>query len=143
MGNGLRTGKNRGPVQTKAVKSLLVTWKPFGNLLMNHKDFERCAVNLTIGMLAGKWKPVILQHLWAGELRFAQLWRVIPRVSKKVLLEQLRQLVADGLVERHEYAKFPPEVGYVLTPKGQALMPILRQMEQWATEHIGPVMVMP
>ena len=110
---------------------------------MNYKDFENCAVNLTIGMLAGKWKPVILQYLAGGELRFIHLWRLLPRVSKKVLLEQLRQLEADGLVQRHEYVKFPPEVGYALTPKGESLLPILRQIDQWATENIGNVNVMP
>jgi DNA-binding HxlR family transcriptional regulator len=59
-------------------------------------------------MLAGKWKTVILQHLAGGKLRFIQLWRLLPRVSKKVLPEQLRQLEADGLVQRHEYLTFPP-----------------------------------
>ncbi len=110
---------------------------------MTHKEFENCAVNITIGMLAGKWKPVILQHLFSGELRFIQLWRLLPRVSKKVLLEQLRQLEADGLVQRHEYIKFPPEVGYALTAKGESLLPILRLIDQWATINIGNVNVLP
>lgn len=78
-----------------------------------------------------------------GELRFIHLWRLLPRVSKKVLLEQLRQLEADGLVHRQEYLKFPPEVGYGLTPKGQSLIPILRQIDQWAKAHLGDVKVMP
>jgi DNA-binding HxlR family transcriptional regulator len=76
-------------------------------------------------------------------LRFIHLWRLLPRVSKKVLLEQLRQLEADGLVQRHEYIKFPPEVGYALTDKGKSLMPILRMIDQWATANIGNVNVLP
>jgi len=110
---------------------------------MTYRDFEHCAVNVTINMIAGKWKPVILQHLSVDETRFTNLWRTIPRVSKKVLLEQLRQLEADGLVQRHEYMKFPPEVGYALTEKGKSLMPILRLIDQWATTHLGAVMTMP
>ncbi|RIV20451.1 transcriptional regulator [Fibrisoma montanum] len=110
---------------------------------MTYNDFENCAVNITIGMLAGKWKPVILQHLAAGELRFIQLWRLLPRVSKKVLLEQLRQLENDGLVQRHEHIKFPPEVGYALTVKGESLIPVLRQIDQWARVNLGDVKVMP
>jgi DNA-binding HxlR family transcriptional regulator len=110
---------------------------------MTNKEFENCAVNITIGMLAGKWKPVILQHLAGGELRFIHLWRLLPRVSKKVLLEQLRQLEADGLVQRHEYLAFPPQVGYALTAKGESLMPILRLIDQWATANIGNVNVLP
>jgi DNA-binding HxlR family transcriptional regulator len=110
---------------------------------MTISEFEQCAVNLTIGMIAGKWKPVILQHLAGGEIRFVALWRLLPRVSKKVLLEQLRQLEADGLVERREYLRFPPEVGYALTARGQSLIPVLRAIDQWAVANLGPVGTMP
>ena len=110
---------------------------------MTYNDFEHCAVNITINMIAGKWKLVIIQHLSAGELRFVNLWRILPRVSKKVLLEQLRQLEADGLVQRHAYVKFPPEVGYALTAKGHSLMPVLRTIDQWATVNVREVKVMP
>ena len=110
---------------------------------MTYNDFEHCAVNITINMIAGKWKPVILQHLSAGEIRFVSLWRILPRVSKKVLVEQLRQLETDGLVRRHEHIKFPPEVGYSLTSKGQSLIPVLRTIDQWATANIGEVKIMP
>lgn len=110
---------------------------------MTYNDFEHCAVNITINMIVGKWKPVILQHLSAGEIRFVNLWRLLPRVSKKVLLEQLRQLETDGLVQRHEHIKFPPEVGYALTPRGHSLIPVLRTIDQWATANVGEVKVMP
>lgn len=120
----------------------MVTWIHFSNL-MTFNDFEHCAVNITINMIAGKWKPVILQHLSAGEIRFVNLWRILPRVSKKVLVEQLRQLESDGLVQRHEYIKFPPEVGYALTPKGHSLIPVLRIIDQWATANVGEVRIMP
>ncbi len=110
---------------------------------MTINDFDQCAVNITINMLAGKWKPVILQHLARGEVRFVNLWRTLPRVSKKVLLEQLRQLRADGLVARHEHVGFPTEVGYALTPKGASLIPVLRQIDQWALANLGDVRTMP
>jgi DNA-binding HxlR family transcriptional regulator len=103
---------------------------------MNYQDFERCAVNVTVGMIAGKWKPVILQHLESGEMRFVALWRAIPRVSKKVLLEQLRQLEADGLVGRREHQTFPPEVGYYLTERGSSLIPVLQVIDRWAARHL-------
>jgi DNA-binding HxlR family transcriptional regulator len=57
---------------------------------------------------------------------------IIPRVSKKVLLEQLRQLEADGLVGRHDHQTFPPEVSYHLTQLGQSLLPVLKAIDQWA-----------
>ncbi|WP_310392548.1 helix-turn-helix domain-containing protein [Hymenobacter sp.] len=103
---------------------------------MTYNDFERCAVNVTVGMIAGKWKPVILQHLEPGEIRFVALWRAIPRVSKKVLLEQLRQLEADGLVGRREHQTFPPEVGYCLTERGTSLIPVLQFIDRWAAQHL-------
>lgn len=103
---------------------------------MTYKDFERCTVNVTVGMIAGKWKPVIMQHLALGETRFVALWRIIPRVSKKVLLEQLRQLEADGLVGRHDHQTFPPEVSYHLTQLGQSLLPVLKAIDQWAAQHL-------
>ena len=102
---------------------------------MTYDDFERCAVNVTVGMIAGKWKPVVLQHLMPGEVRFVELWRAIPRVSKKVLLEQLRQLEGDGLVGRTEHLKFPPEVSYHLTETGRSLIPVLQTIEEWAVRH--------
>jgi DNA-binding HxlR family transcriptional regulator len=110
---------------------------------MTINDFNQCAVNITINMLTGKWKPVILQHLARGEVRFVTLWRTLPRVSKKVLIEQLRQLEADGLVARHQYLRFPPEVGYALTPKGASLIPVLRHIDQWAVANLGDVRTMP
>jgi len=103
---------------------------------MTHPEFKRCAVNVTLAMIGGKWKPVILQHMAPGELRFVQLWRALPRVSKKVLLEQLRQLVADGLVGRTEHLKFPPEVSYHLTPIGHSLIPVLQCIDEWAVRHL-------
>jgi DNA-binding HxlR family transcriptional regulator len=108
---------------------------------MTYPEFERCAVNVTLGMIASKWKPVIIQHLEAGEVRFVELWRTLPRVSKKVLLEQLRQLEADGLVGRREYLKFPPEVGYYLTAKGHSLIPVLLVIDRWAATHIPELTV--
>lgn len=110
---------------------------------MTYNEFERCAVNVTVDIIAGKWKPVILQHLSVNETRFTDLWRSIPRVSKKVLLEQLRQLEADRLVIRKEYLKFPPEVSYALTEKGESLIPVLRIIEQWAIAHLDGVVKAP
>ena len=130
------------PPETKTDRHPLVTWIRFGNR-MTYNDFEHCAVNVTINMIAGKWKPVILQHLSAGEIRFVSLWRTLPRVSKKVLVEQLRQLETDGLVCRQEYIKFPPEVGYSLTNKGQSLIAVLRTIDQWATANLDEVKIMP
>lgn len=88
-------------------------------------------------MLAGKWKPVILFYLFHNDqMRFTELWRVIPKVTKKVLLEQLKDLEANQLVIREERHTFPPEVYYGLSVQGKALGPALAALENWANEHV-------
>jgi DNA-binding HxlR family transcriptional regulator len=104
-----------------------------------YHDIECCAAKVALDLISGKWKPIILFHLGSGPLRFTELWREIPRVSKKVLLEQLRQLEAATLVERTVQNGFPPEVTYQLTSKGQELAPILQSLEQWAMAHVEGV----
>lgn len=100
---------------------------------MKYKDFENCGLKRALDMLSGKWKPLVMLHLFENsQVRFTELWRTMPRVSKKVLLEQLRQMEADGLVERIEMNGFPPEVHYRLSSRAQALGPLLAGLDQWA-----------
>lgn len=103
---------------------------------MEYKQFKHCGLDVALSMLSGKWKPVILYHLFHNEeLRFTELWRIIPKVAKKVLLEHLRQLESSGLIMRIERHSFPPEVAYKLTAKGLTLGPSLASLEKWANEH--------
>ncbi|GAA4375596.1 helix-turn-helix domain-containing protein [Hymenobacter koreensis] len=104
-----------------------------------YRDVEQCATKVALDLISGKWKPIIFFHLSSGAIRFTELWRAIPRVSKKVLLEQLRQLENAGLVERTVHNNFPPEVTYQLTPKGAALAPILHRLDQWAMMYVQGV----
>jgi len=87
-------------------------------------------------MLSGKWKPIILYHLFhQQEMRFTELWRIIPKVAKKVLLEHLKQMEAHELIIREEKYTFPPEVYYRLSERGKALGPALSALELWANEY--------
>jgi DNA-binding HxlR family transcriptional regulator len=104
-----------------------------------YHEVECCAARVALGLISGKWKPIIFFHLAHGSLRFTELWREIPRVSKKVLLEQLRQLETAGLVERTVQNGFPPEVSYHLSAKGAELAPILQRLEEWALAHVEGV----
>lgn len=106
---------------------------------MHYVEFERCAVRQTLSLITGKWKCVIVYHLAQSESRFSDLWRTIPRVSKKVCLEQLRELEASELVYRREQEGFPPEVYYGLTPRGMALIPLLQQVEEWGVVQLPNV----
>ncbi|WPU99040.1 helix-turn-helix domain-containing protein [Mucilaginibacter sp. cycad4] len=103
---------------------------------MEYKEFKHCGLHITLNTLSGKWKPIILYHLFHNpELRFTELWRIIPKVAKKVLLDHLKQMEADGLIIREEKNGFPPEVNYRISEKGKALGPALSAMEAWANEH--------
>ncbi len=91
-----------------------------------------------IRMLEGRWKLVILFHLFGGRtLRFSDLERAVPGVSQKMLAQQLRQLERDGLVTRTVYPEVPPRVEYHLTDWGQSLCPALDQLLTWGEGRPG------
>jgi DNA-binding HxlR family transcriptional regulator len=84
-------------------------------------------------ILEGRWKLVILFHLFGGKLqRFSELERAIPAISQKMLIQQLRQMESDGIVRRIVHHQVPPKVEYGLTDWGQALCPALDALLQWA-----------
>jgi DNA-binding HxlR family transcriptional regulator len=84
-------------------------------------------------MLEGRWKMVIIFHLFSRSvLRFSELRRAIPRVSEKMLIQQLRELERDGVVQRTLYPEVPPRVEYRLTRWGQAMCPALDSLLEWA-----------
>jgi DNA-binding HxlR family transcriptional regulator len=84
-------------------------------------------------MLEGRWKLLILFHLFGGKmLRFSDLERAIPAISQKMLIQQLRQMEKDGIVRRLVYHQVPPKVEYGLTEWGQALCPALDALLKWA-----------
>ena len=83
-------------------------------------------------MLEGRWKLVILFHLFGGNVRrFSELRRAIPAVSEKMLIQQLRQMENDGIVRRFVHQQVPPRVDYSLTDWGQALCPALDTLLKW------------
>lgn len=93
-------------------------------------------VEAALGLLEGRWKLVLLFHLFGGQVqRYSDFERLIPGISQKMLAQQLRQLQADGLVSRKVYPQVPPKVEYRLTPWGQALCPALDAMLQWAAQR--------
>jgi len=88
------------------------------------------------GLLEGRWKMAILFHLFdQTTLRFSELERLIPRVSQKMLTQQLRELERDGIVKRNVYAEVPPKVEYSLTDIGQELNPALHELVMWAASR--------
>ncbi|QKC68870.1 MarR family transcriptional regulator [Mesorhizobium loti] len=90
-------------------------------------------VENVLRILEGRWKLVILFHLFGGKvLRFSDLERAIPAISQKMLIQQLRQMESDGIVRRIVHHQVPPKVEYCLTDWGQALCPALDALLKWA-----------
>ncbi|SCY90446.1 helix-turn-helix domain-containing protein [Rhizobium sp. NFACC06-2] len=92
-------------------------------------------IELALGLLAGKWKGIILFHLLDGTARFSELRRRLPAVTQRTLTNQLRDLERDGLVVRKLYAQVPARVEYSISPSGQTLEPILRALQKWGQHY--------
>lgn len=99
-----------------------------------------CGLDATLRIIAGKWKPLILYFLaQGGPYRYGELRRAIRDVSDKMLIQQLKELEADGLVKRTDYKEIPPRVDYSLTPLGHSLAQALVPLCSWGTEHMDEV----
>jgi DNA-binding HxlR family transcriptional regulator len=94
-----------------------------------------CAVEAAIEAIGGKWKGVILYHLESTK-RFNELRRLVPNITQRMLTKQLRELEADGIVQRTVYAEVPPRVEYDLTDFGRTLQPVLNELEKWGTHYL-------
>lgn len=102
---------------------------------MTETQDYRCGVEITLNLIGGKWKGLILWHLCQKTLRFSQLKRRIPGVTQKMLTQQLRELEQDGLIHREVYPEVPPRVEYSLVDKGRSLEPLLKLMCQWGQDY--------
>ena len=95
-----------------------------------------CPVEATIDVIGGKWKPLILWWLHQQTYRFAELRRLIPGITEKMLSQQLRELEADGIVDRVVYPTAPPKVEYSLTDYGRSLERALHEICAWGRLHM-------
>ncbi|MGE6230076.1 winged helix-turn-helix transcriptional regulator [Paenibacillus chitinolyticus] len=93
------------------------------------------SVELTLKVVGGKWKPVILCHLTEGTHRFGELKREMPDITQKMLTQQLRELEQDEIIHRKVYNQVPPKVEYSLTPYGLTIKQVLNVMSEWGANH--------
>lgn len=99
-------------------------------------EFEGTGYSYTMSLIQGKHKMVILYCLMEFQpVRFNEMRRYLGKISDKTLSVNLKELEADGLVERHEYPQVPPKVEYRLTERGDSLMEVLDQLCTWGEEH--------
>lgn len=102
---------------------------------MNKVELPACPVEITLSLMADKWKFLIIRDLLTGTKRFGELQRSIGGVSQKVLTNNLRQMEQSGLIVRKVYAEVPPRVEYSLTDLGKSLKPILDSMVNWGEDY--------
>lgn len=102
---------------------------------INNKEYG-CAIELTLDIIGGKWKPIILWRLAKNDvLRFSELKRSMGAITQKMLTQQLRELESYEMVNRKVYAEVPPKVEYSLTKQGKSVMPILDIMCNWGNDY--------
>jgi DNA-binding HxlR family transcriptional regulator len=95
-----------------------------------------CPVEVTLSVIGGKWKPLILWHLYQGRVRrFLELQRMIPGITRKMLTQHLRELERDGVVARQIFDEMPLRVEYSLTKYGRTLRPLMRVLSNWGSKH--------
>jgi len=94
-------------------------------------------VDAILGVIGGKYKPIILFHLMDGTLRFSELRKFLPQATPKMLTQQLRELEADGIIHREVYPVVPPKTEYSLTDFGRTMSPVLNAMCEWGKEHMA------
>ena len=106
---------------------------------------SKCPIEELLLLIGGRWKPVILWWLFESgvPLRFTILRQNMPRISQKILTQQLRELERDGLVKREMFAEMPVRVEYSLTPFGRKLRPVLRVLDASARKHVVGVISSP
>ena len=97
---------------------------------------ETCPVCATADIVCGKWTLLLVRDLSEGRSRFCELERSLAGISPRTLSLRLRALEEEGIVERRTYPEVPPRVEYQLTPKGQALLPIIEAMRDYGTQWL-------
>ncbi|MDT0121661.1 helix-turn-helix domain-containing protein [Paenibacillus sp. RRE4] len=99
----------------------------------------RVGVEAALEVMGGKWKPLIIYHLFTGCKRTSELKRLIPDITQKMLTTQLRALEKDEIVQRKVYSEVPPRVEYEVTAYGLGLKPALDLLCYWGEEHLDKV----
>jgi len=103
-------------------------------------QLKDCPVEVVLSMISGRWKIPIYRYLYKSNqpVRYSELLRHLPAISKKILTEQLRELERDGIVERKSYPEPRPRVEYMLTVSGRSMIVFLDKISEWGEKFIMP-----
>ena len=101
------------------------------------RDNVACPVRTGLNVLGGKWKLLILSYLLDQPRRYGELRRLVPEITEKMLIQELRDLEADGIVQRTVHQQVPPRVDYSLTEHGQSVRPVFMELLGWGLQYLG------
>ena len=104
------------------------------SLKKSEKKISVCPVGVTLKIIGGKWRLRIINELSTDRKRFGELKRLIPEISEKMLIQELKALAAYDIVRRKAYREIPPKVEYSLTEKGKKVLPILDEIKKFSVE---------
>lgn len=96
-----------------------------------------CPIDAALSVVDGRWKGTILWRLSDGPMRTAELRRSIPGISERMLIRHLRELVDDGIIDRHDAGTVPPCVHYSISAYGATLGPVLQALCDWGRIHLS------
>lgn len=97
---------------------------------------EHCPVDTALAVIRGRWKGTILWMLSDRPMRTSELRRRIPNISERMLIRHLQELVADGVLDRHDAGTVPPHVTYSVSDYGRTLEPVVQALCGWGSDHL-------
>lgn len=102
----------------------------------NRKSEYKCPLEATMDIIGGKYKGVIIGHLIEKTLRYNELQKLISHATPKMLIQQLKELEADGIILRKLYPVVPPKTEYSLTERGKTLIPAIIELNRWGLKYL-------
>ena len=105
-------------------------------MAVSKKEIGECPIDAALSVIDGRWKGTILWRLADGPMRTAELRRSIPEMTERMLIRHLHELVADGIIERHDAGTVPPCVHYSISEYGKTLGPVLWALCDWGRKHM-------
>lgn len=105
-------------------------------MMKQRKGEYQCPLEVTMEIIGGKYKGVIIGHLIGKTLRYNELQKLISHATPKMLIQQLKELEADGIIERKLYPVVPPKTEYSLTRRGETLIPAIIELNKWGMKYL-------
>jgi DNA-binding HxlR family transcriptional regulator len=95
---------------------------------------KTCSLREVLDIIGGKWAMPIIYILSKGKMRFKELERTVEGINTRMLVKELKNMEANGIVTREVFATVPPTVEYTLTSKGEKLLPSIVSLHKWGQE---------